>query len=306
MKYLFDSIDLSNRDIIIIREKKSRLIECSDCSVIQDIEIPRLREYYNNTIMGTLISFLYSCYIFLQLIYKHRKITFISTGPGFCIPFLLGSRLLGMRFLYFENSCRYLIRSYTGIFNNIFANYMFVQNTDSKSIYKNAIFCGQLMNKFDRDKKDDTIQTDIFVTTGSTLFDELFDHVDSLPSSIRQRITCQTGPSKKKPNVYKNIQFVDNIDEYYHSSNIVVCHAGAGTVFRLLELNKKIIVIPNLSRIDNHQIDLANFIRINNLGLVLNDLTDLSESLVSIQDFSFEQFKPKKFFIQNYINEILL
>jgi beta-1,4-N-acetylglucosaminyltransferase len=305
MRYLCESINLKNKNVVIVREEKSRLIDLNGANLVEDIQISRLREYYSNSFVGSVFSILKSFYIFFYIFRKYRRLTFISTGPGFCLPFLFGSRTLGTKFLYFENSCRFHMKSYTGIFCNFLADFMFVQNIESKSIYPNAIFCGQLMSNVNNCSSQKRTDVDILVTVGSTLFDELFDQVDSLSDYIRNRITCQVGPSKKKPKVSKVIDFVDNIEDYYRSSQIVICHAGAGTVFRLLELEKKIIVVPNISRTDKHQLDLAQYVEDNNLGHCLKDFNTLEDTIARIGSLVFYRYKPKKFFMKKYLNSLL-
>lgn len=305
MQYLYDSINLSNYNIITVREKNSRLIKINQGNLREDIKIPRLREYYSNTLIGSFMSLIKSSFIFLSLLIKYKKLTFISTGPGFCIPFLIGANLIRSNFLYFENSCRFYMRSYSGIFSNIFASHMFVQNKESKAIYGSAKFCGQLTSKAENSSPKETIEASILVTVGSTLFDELFEQIDLLDSRIRKKILCQTGPSPIQPRVASVIKFVDNIDDYYQYASVVVCHAGAGTVFRLLELDKKIIVVPNLSRIDNHQLDLAQFVRSQNLGFVLDNLNELSISLENISKLEFNKYRPKSFYLENYVESII-
>ena len=305
MGYLCESINLKNKNVVVVREEKSRLIELNGANLVEDIQISRLREYYSNSIVGSVFSLLKSLSTFFYIFRRYRNLTFISTGPGFSLLFLLGSKTIGMKYLYFENSCRSHMKSYTGIFCNILADYMFVQNVESKSIYPNATFCGQLMSKVDICTSHKGTNVDILVTVGSTLFDELFEQIDLLPESIRNRITCQVGPSKKRPKVSKVIHFVDDIEDYYRSAQIVICHAGAGTVFRLLELDKRIIVVPNISRTDKHQLDLAQYIEDNNLGHCLEDLSALEDSISRIESLVFDKYKPKKFFMNKYLDRLL-
>jgi len=305
MSYLCESINLRDKNIVVVREEKSRLIDLNGANLVEDIQISRLREYYSNSIVGSAFSILKSLSTFFYIFRRYRNLTFISTGPGFSLPFLFGSKTFGFKYLYFENSCRFHMKSYTGIFCNLLADFMFVQNVESKSIYPNAIFCGQLMSKVEKCPTLKKTDVDILVTVGSTLFDELFDQIDCLPESIRSRITCQVGPSKKRPNVFNVIDFVDNIEDYYSGAQIVICHAGAGTVFRLLELDKRIIVVPNISRTDKHQLDLAQYIEDNNLGHCIKDLSTLEDAISRIESLVFDRHKPKKFFMQKYLDSLL-
>lgn len=305
MGYLCESINLKNKNVVVVREEKSRLIDLNGANLVEDIQVSRLREYYNNSNLGSLFSILKSFSLFFYMFRRYRNLTFISTGPGFSLPFLFGSKTFGFKYIYFENSCRFHMKSYTGIFCNLLADFMFVQNIESKSIYSNAIFCGQLMSEVAVYSTKIMTDVDILVTVGSTLFDELFDQIDSLPESIRSRITCQVGPSEKRPKVSKIIDFVDNIEDYYKSAQIVICHAGAGTVFRLLELEKKIIVVPNISRTDKHQLDLAQYIEDNNLGHCVKDLSTLRDAIFRIETLVFDRYKTKKFFMKKYLDSLL-
>ena len=95
-------------------------------------------------------------------------------------------------------------------------------------------------------------------------------------------------------------------EDYYKHSDVIITHAGAGTIFKLLELNKKIIVIPNLERVDKHQRDLANFLGENEYALVAWNLDDLLDCLRLVESFQPSVFKKEPFFKAEEIASFIL
>ena len=124
----------------------------------------------------------------------------------------------------------------------------------------------------------------IFITTGSVLeFDELIKVLDDINKTKKYDIIAQIGVGKYIPKNIKYFKFADKLEKYFNWGDIVITHTGAGTLFELLELNKKIICVSNPKAIDNHEI-AEKFAR-------KNSLIFLSES---------ELFKLEK-----YINKLL-
>ncbi len=129
----------------------------------------------------------------------------------------------------------------------------------------------------------------ILVTIGTTAFDSLIKEIDqTFPKSTD--ILLQIADGVYKPVNFPFITFSNNIDEYYHKSELIICHAGAGTVYKLLEMGKKIIVVPNMTRSDPHQRELADFVKSNNYGLVPDNLNDIHKTV-----YQAEQFIPQKY-----------
>lgn len=109
------------------------------------------------------------------------------------------------------------------------------------------------------------------MTVGSTSFDPLIfaildpEVLKSLQQSGYSQLTVQHGKlSKGLPDLDSHTQL--NITTFDYSANItaeidqadlVISHAGAGTVLEVLRLNKLLIVVANESLMDNHQLELA-------------------------------------------------
>ena len=99
----------------------------------------------------------------------------------------------------------------------------------------------------------------IFVTVGTTKFDGLIEYIDNNFDSKKYEVFFQIADGKYIPKNFPYVRFVSNIKNFFLKCDIVITHAGAGSIYELLELNKKIIIVPNLERKDKHQLDIALF-----------------------------------------------
>jgi len=144
----------------------------------------------------------------------------------------------------------------------------------------------------------------ILITVGTTSFDGLIKSVDLLCPNYGD-ILIQLADGDYLPNNYSWFRYDQDIDKLYDEAEIIVCHAGAGTIYKLLEKKKKIIVVPNLDRADVHQREIAEFVEINNYGLVCWDLSDLSDLLLTASSFNFNYFAKKEFFAKSILNNLL-
>lgn len=110
----------------------------------------------------------------------------------------------------------------------------------------------------------------IFVTVGTTRFDKL---VSSLTSKVAlewmeaqsfSSLTIQYGRGSKPESLQQSssvkIQSYDfrpSLKADMEHADLIVSHAGAGTVMEVLRMNKKTIVVINTDLMDNHQTELA-------------------------------------------------
>jgi beta-1,4-N-acetylglucosaminyltransferase len=113
----------------------------------------------------------------------------------------------------------------------------------------------------------------IFVTVGTTGFESLIKFVDTLESI--HDFYLQIGPTKYQPVNTPYIQYIVDIGQEYANADIVISHCGAGSTYKLLELDVPLIVVPNLERVDQHQKDLANFLDNGSFAYVAWSLEDI-------------------------------
>ena len=56
---------------------------------------------------------------------------------------------------------------------------------------------------------------------------------------------------------YKVVSFYNDIEKFYQAADLIICRAGAGTIFEALFFEKKCITIPLQTHSTSHQIQNA-------------------------------------------------
>ncbi|WP_100642227.1 PssE/Cps14G family polysaccharide biosynthesis glycosyltransferase [Alteromonas facilis] len=146
----------------------------------------------------------------------------------------------------------------------------------------------------------------VFVTVGTTTFDSMIAHIDQLDIPDVS-FTLQIGPSNYKPKKYPYFEFSNRIEQEYLDADCVISHCGAGSTYRLLELGKPLILVPNLERVDKHQSDLAQFVQNNNYAHVAWQVTSIGEkiSLVKNVEKPLTPFSKTPFFYAEHLQSLV-
>ena len=118
----------------------------------------------------------------------------------------------------------------------------------------------------------------IFVSLGTQdkPFNRIIDYVISLKENLKElkseKIIIQLGQTKLLKSDNKRIKNLENVIIYdmlkpekmkdiIKDSDIIITHAGVGTIMECLEMGKEIIVVPrkaeNLEHVNNHQEEIA-------------------------------------------------
>jgi len=147
----------------------------------------------------------------------------------------------------------------------------------------------------------------VFVTVGTTEFDDLIKVVDeTCGNEIGMKIVAQVSSSSRyKPVNIDYFEFSKDIESFIDKADIIVTHAGAGSVYSMLEKGKKLIVVPNLSRVDQHQAELANYVQKNNFALICDSLNKIFDLISSTETRSFSVYQKEEFFGLNIIRDLL-
>lgn len=114
----------------------------------------------------------------------------------------------------------------------------------------------------------------VFVTVGTTEFNELVDALDNetfiqfLATKGCRCLTLQLGRGKIPARMeslcdkyhisYEWYRFKDNLNEDMNHATLIISHAGAGTIMECLEMKKILVVCVNTTLMDNHQTELAD------------------------------------------------
>ncbi|KAJ3113236.1 N-acetylglucosaminyldiphosphodolichol N-acetylglucosaminyltransferase catalytic subunit alg13 [Phlyctochytrium bullatum] len=109
-----------------------------------------------------------------------------------------------------------------------------------------------------------------FVTVGSTKFDKLIAAVGSVPflAALERlgftHLTVQHGnspnPFATSPSTSLTIatfQFDPSLETYMQQADLLIAHAGTGTILEAFDLRKRMIAVPNDTLLHNHQLEFA-------------------------------------------------
>lgn len=143
----------------------------------------------------------------------------------------------------------------------------------------------------------------VFVTVGTTRFDSLVTAAVSpmalewMASQGYTSLTIQYGTGKEpafkhhhhpsSPLKIQAYSFRPSLDEDMEKADLILSHAGAGTVMEALRLRKKLVVVINTLLMDNHQTELAGAMaERGNLFMVENpEMLQTKSTWSSFQDF---------------------
>lgn len=98
----------------------------------------------------------------------------------------------------------------------------------------------------------------IFVTVGTQLpFDRLVHSIDRWATTHPVEIFAQIANSKSPPQTIAWSRFLSPLETRRHMENaeIIVAHAGMGSILTSLSMGKRIIVMPRLASLHEHRND---------------------------------------------------
>jgi len=99
----------------------------------------------------------------------------------------------------------------------------------------------------------------IFLTVGTQLpFDRLVRGMDDWAAAHPDtEVFGQIGPASYRPRHFNHAEFLppDEIDEHFRRAQVIVAHAGVGSIVSSLTLRKPIIVMPRRQALGEHRSD---------------------------------------------------
>ena len=126
----------------------------------------------------------------------------------------------------------------------------------------------------------------ILVTVGSTHFDALIKIIDSqefLDEAKKQgytKVIAQIGAYEGEIKNLKNYQKYmkpDEMKKAFADADLVIGHAGAGTIMEVMQIGKPLIVVVNDILMENHQTELASRLKKDNL-ITMSSTKDFLET----------------------------
>ncbi|XP_013861028.1 UDP-N-acetylglucosamine transferase subunit ALG13 homolog isoform X1 [Austrofundulus limnaeus] len=144
----------------------------------------------------------------------------------------------------------------------------------------------------------------VFVTVGTTSFDELIEHVTSaeviqeLKTRGYERLVLQVGRGAVLPAAdscsqlkLEAFRFKDSIVEDMRQSDLVISHAGAGSCLEALGAGKPLLVVVNDKLMNNHQLELARQLHTDH-HLLYCTCSTLTETLRNMDLSVLQPFPP--------------
>ena len=134
----------------------------------------------------------------------------------------------------------------------------------------------------------------IFVTVGTGKFDELIRSIDKLEKSSKYQLILQIGNGTYEPKSFQFFRYEKDLKKYYNKADLIISHGGAGTIYELLGMGKKIIGVPNLSRTDAHQQDILLALSEEKYLIWCKNVKDIQLSIKDSEKFKFKKYvKPE-------------
>lgn len=142
-------------------------------------------------------------------------------------------------------------------------------------------------------------------------FDRLLKMIDDLCDEKVldcTKIIAQIGNTDYQPRNYKSFHLLgrEEFQQYMEKSDLVITHAGTGSVIPPLKLGKKVIIVPRREKykehLDDHQLELTDLFT--NAGYTLS--ADCKEELIEALH-QLETFTPKPFQSNNiHVNQLVI
>ncbi len=159
----------------------------------------------------------------------------------------------------------------------------------------------------------------VFVTVGTTSFDKLIHTVSSqnvvelLKKLGYSKVELQIGRGHFEPeerDADSGVQltyfrYKDSIEQNIANADLVISHAGAGSVLETLQAGRPLLVVINEDLMDNHQLEVANRLHIDGhlYYCTPNQLLAVLQTLDTIKLKSFEPGQPQRF--ASYLDKVM-
>lgn len=140
----------------------------------------------------------------------------------------------------------------------------------------------------------------IFVTLGSQKFqfNRLLKELDRLIEEkiIQEEVFAQIGYSDYLPKKYqyKNFLSREEFIQLEENADMVITHGGTGAIIGAVKKGKKVIAVPRLAKygehVDNHQLQLIEQFKDQNLICGLQDTSELKDGLNFIKNHDFNKY----------------
>jgi len=146
----------------------------------------------------------------------------------------------------------------------------------------------------------------IFVTVGTTDFDDLVRAMDALAPTLGEKVVAQTGRGRYVPLHMAHFDFVPSLEPYYSRARLVVAHGGLGTAIEVLQRKLKLIGVSNPDRYDHHQEDILRTLSERGHMLWCRRVEDLPQALALAESKAFVPYQSPLCHIAEVIRDYIV
>ena len=145
------------------------------------------------------------------------------------------------------------------------------------------------------------------------LLDEIERNIEN--GNINEEVIVQAGFTKYKSNKMKifDVTSKKNLEDLIKKADLIITHAGVGSIEMSLEQNKKVIAVPRLKKykehVNDHQKDIEGEFNKRGWIIGINDVSELCIALKKVGNFIPKKYeKPKTdeivYVIKTFIDKI--
>lgn len=157
----------------------------------------------------------------------------------------------------------------------------------------------------------------ILVTVGSAKeykFIRLLKLIDELCEENflnGEEVFAQVGYNDYTPKNYNYFDMVSDVEfkDYLNKAEIIISHAGTGTVVASVKKGKKVVIFPRLEKynehLDDHQLEISELFSEKGYALSALNKQELIEAIKALPTFSPNKFSSGNKKINNLIIEFL-
>jgi UDP-N-acetylglucosamine--N-acetylmuramyl-(pentapeptide) pyrophosphoryl-undecaprenol N-acetylglucosamine transferase len=228
-----------------------------------------------------IINLIKNLFVFLNLLVlfiRTKPKFFVGAGGYVCGPTLLAGKVLNKKIFIIEQNAS------LGLTNKLLskvADKIFVHFEKTNGLLKTekVIISGNPIRQSIRysEQKYDGENINILVYGGSLGARQINEAVEKMAELDKNyNILHQVGKSNithhKSSNKYRQVEYIENMQEAYDWANIIIARAGASTVAELRIVGKPCILVPFPGHSDNHQLHNANELkRVSDFPVVVID-----------------------------------
>lgn len=142
----------------------------------------------------------------------------------------------------------------------------------------------------------------VLITIGTMTdlkFTRLFEAIDNLCSEgvlDGEKVTAQIGAETYTPKYFSSFEMIEDqsFKKMIEESDLIITHAGTGTVTTCLKKGKKVIIFPRMKKYqehyDDHQLELSEVFSRKGYALKAYNEIELKNCIQNIADFTPEPF----------------